>query len=258
MLVAAQALALFFVGIARAEDYPGAKIVDVGKGQIVFEDKDGKKQNFYFSPTMKMLDDKGAEQDKITGLRFLLKDNIVDVKTTVDKKKRQEFISEIKFVSGKVAELPKTGSKINLRPDPNFKGMVTEIRNADPVWQAYIGTAKVGDFKEYKGGNEQEPGRWETVEVGKDYAIIAKVDYMFGKRMELRMKQMLPKGVKAASTPLKKGKDEITVGDKKVICMKKGDAKAATWTSPEVPFDGVVKVESRNYRYIVTDFGRGQ
>jgi len=255
----AAALVLLFLAVpAQAEDYPGVKIDSVAKGQITFINKDGGQEKHPISPDLKIFNDKGEEQERITGMRFLARDNVVDIKTKRDKQAKKEVIVEIKFVSGKVAELPKTGKVVDLKPDPNFKGIVAESRTGDPVWQAYIGTAKVGDFTEYKSGKDHEPGRQEALEVGSDYVLLAKVDYFLGKRTELRIKQMLPKGVKAPSSPLKKGAEEITVGDKKVMCNKKGDAKSATWTSPDVPFDGVVKVESRNYNFILTDFGRGR
>jgi hypothetical protein len=43
---------------ALAEDYPGAKIVAVAKGEVVFE-KDSKTEKFLVSPTMKVFNAKG-------------------------------------------------------------------------------------------------------------------------------------------------------------------------------------------------------
>jgi len=266
--IAAAAALLFLAIPTLAEDYQGVKIVSVGKGQMVFEDKDGKPTNLYFSPALKIIDDKGEQQDPITGVRFLAKDNVIDIKTMVDKKQKREFVVEIKFVSGKVAELPKTGAKVDLKPDPNFKGKPTEIQSGDPVWNAYIKAAKVGDFTEYKSGNDQEPGRQETLEVGKDYVVVTRVDYLFGKRIEMRTKFKLPPppkpGTKTFDNPFAKGptgkktSEELTIGGKKVACTKIDDGKIQTWTSADVPFDGLVKKDSRNYKFILTDFGRGK
>jgi len=266
-VIAAAAALLFLAGPALAEDYAGSKIVDVGRGLIVFE-HDGQKENLYYSPTMKIIDAKGMEHDTITGVRFLAKDNIVDIKTMYDKKQKKEFVVEIKFVSGKVAELPKVGANVNLKPDPNFKGLVGEFPTGDAQWQAYIQSAKVGDFTEFKRGNDAEPGRYETIDCGKNFATVAKVEYTFGKRTEIRTKFILPAGNGKAPMPPAKGtpgkkpaakdSEELTIGDKKVACEKKVDGKTQTWTSPDVPFDGVVKVESKNYKFILTDFGRGK
>ncbi|HLW65315.1 MAG TPA: hypothetical protein VKS79_08350 [Gemmataceae bacterium] len=266
------ALMLFAIS-ARADDYPGSKIVTVAKGEIVFEDKDGNSQKKPVSLSLKIFDDKGEQQDAVTGTRFLAKGNIVDVKTDYMKdpknaKKKIEAIVEIKFVSGKVAELPKTGSNVDLKPDPNFKDKVIEFSQGDPVWQEYIKKAKVGDFAEYKSGKNPEPGRYETLEVGKDYIVVAKVDYILGKRTELRTKHMLPKapkpGTKTFDNPFAKGgggkksTEELTIGDKMVKCTKTVDGKLTKWTSTEVPFDGKVKEDSPNYKYILVDFGRGE
>ncbi|HEV3146466.1 MAG TPA: hypothetical protein VGZ47_21445 [Gemmataceae bacterium] len=272
-LVTAPALALFFAWPVWADDYQGAKIVSVSKGQVEFQDKDGKTQKLPISLSLKIFDDKGEKQDAITGTRFLLKDNIVDIKTEnakdpKNKKRMIESIVEIKFVSGMVGELPKTGKNIDLKPDPNFKDKVIEFPQGDPVWQEYIKKAKVGDFAEYKSGKDQEPGRYETLEVGKDYALVAKVDYIFGKRIEMRTKHMLPKapkpGTKTFDNPFGKGgggkkiTEELTIGGKKVTCTKTVDGKLTKWTSTDVPFDGRVKEDSPNYKYILVDFGRGE
>jgi hypothetical protein len=175
---------------------------------------------------------------------------------------KRELIVEIKFVSGTVAELPKADKNLNLRPDPKNNGNPNEFRTNDEVWQAYILTAKVGDFTEFKRGKEAEPGRYETIECGKDYVVVANVEYMFGKRTEFRRKYMLPLGFKPSTSggkkPASKEREELTIGEKKVVCDVKKDGGVTTWLSAEVPFDGVVKVDSRNYKFILTDFGRGE
>jgi hypothetical protein len=273
MLAISSALILLLAMPALAEDYPGSKIVAVAKGEIAFEDKDGNGQRKPISVSLKIFDAKGEQQDAVTGARFLAEGNIVDIKTESMKdpknaKKKIEAIVEIKFVSGKVGELPKTGNNVDLKPDPDFKGKPIEFAQGNPVWQEYIKKAKVGDFAEYKSGKNPEPGRYETLEVGKDYALVAKVDYILGKRTELRTKHMLPKapkpGTKTFDNPFanknsgKKSTEELTIGDKKVNCTKIVDGKLTRWLSAEVPFDSKVKEDSPNYKYILVDFGRGE
>jgi len=261
------ALAWLCVGSpARAEDYPGAKIVDVAKGQITFE-HEGKEQKFQIATSLKIIDDKGETQDPVTGTRFLAKGNIVDIKTKADRRKK-EMIVEIKYVSGTVGELPKTPKNANLKPDPDFNGKAIEALPPDAYWAKYLPTAKVGDFVEYKSGKDDDPGRQEVMEVGKDYVIVAKVSYILGHRSEDRVKFKLQgsSGGKASSAggkkpPSNKGKEteELTVGDKKVKCEveKAAGGKLTKWRSSDVPLDGLVKEESRNFKYTLTDFGRG-
>ena len=251
---------------ARADDFAGAKIVDVAKGQITFE-HEGKEQKLAIALSLKIIDDKGETHDPITGTRFLVKGNIVDIKTKADKRTKKETIVEIKFVSGTVGELPKAPKNANLKPDPDYKGNAIEALPPDAYWAKYLPTAKVGDFVEYKSGNDDNPGRQEVMEVGKDYVIVAKVSYILGHRSETRTKFKLQgsSGGKASSAggkkPPSKGKEteEITVGDKKIKCEveKTAGGKVSKWHSSEVPLDGLVKEESRNFKYTLVDFGHG-
>jgi hypothetical protein len=262
---------LLLASPAFADEYAGAKLVSVGKGMIEFE-KDGKKFKLPVSVSLKILDDKGETQDTITGVRFLAPGNVVDVKTTTDSKTKKDSIVQIKFVSGTVGELPKAPKNANLNPDPNFNGTIPEALPPNPYWEKYLPTAKVGDFVEYTRGKDEEPGREEAVEVGKGYVVVARVGYILGKRTETRVKMVASKGgsksttepskasssSKKPSTPAKET-EEITVAGKKLTCeIKKLSGKPYQWHCADVPFDGLVKEDARNTKYMLTDFGRGK
>ncbi len=253
---------------SRAEDFKGVEVVAVARGNVSFK-HEGKTVRKPVGLSMKVIDDKGNTHDPILGAaQYLLPGNIVDIKTAQDKTARREVIVEIKFVSGKVGELPKElkgagGGAVNLRPDPEFKGMVFGGDGvvSDPYWINYIRRAKVGDFLEYTRGTDKEPGRMETVEVGKDYVITAKVSYILGSRNEMRMKHRAPPAgaAKPQSPPPKKSSarpkshetEVLEIGGKKVKCEIE-TRTLKKWRSADIPFDGIVKEESR-VPYVVTD-----
>lgn len=258
--------------LAFTDEYQGAEVVSLSRGNVVFKYK-GKTERAPVGLSLKIFDDKGEVHDSVTGtVRFLLPGNVVDIKTDKDKKTGKQQIVEIRFVSGKVGELPKAkagGEGINLLPNPDFKGNVFggDGVKSDPYWIRYIGTARVGDFIEFVTGDDKEPGRMETMEVGKDYVIIAKVFYILGTRHEQREKHRAPPGgagkssapgKKSSSKSKSREKEELTVGDKKVLCETESrSGKVYRWKSYEVPFDGVVKYDS-NVPYMLTAFGRGR
>ena len=233
---------------------------------------------------LKIFDDKGEAQDPVTGKRFLQKGNVVDITTKsvrISPQKNETRIVEVKFVSGKVADLPdpKPAGEVNLAPDPEFKGQVFggDGYAADKRWQAYIPTAKVGDFVEYE--RNGKPGRLEVVETGTkhDYVIYAQVSYALDHRDEMRIKKRLPT---AAEQPPSKTKpkarpvtrpstksarktskqappaanakpltEELEVMDQQLECeihYVGGDPHS--WYSDEVPLDGLVKVDARATR----------
>jgi hypothetical protein len=258
-------LGLFLARPVQAEDFAGAKLVSVARGSIAFE-HEGKNYKLGVALSLKIMDDKGELQDPITGTRFLAPGNIVDIKTETDKKTKKRQIVEIKFVSGTVGDLPKTPEKPDLRPDPNYKGTPIEGgETRDPYWQRYLPTAKVGDFIEYSFGNSGSPGRQEVMEVGKDYVIVAKVSYILNKRQEDRRKVKLPSGGATASQglpgkkPSAKDTEELEVAGRKLTCtVEKDKGKPIRWMCADVPLDGKVKEDLRNFKYLLTNFGRGE
>lgn len=258
---------------ARGDEYAGAKLVQVSAGRIVFE-HDGKRKALPVGVQFKLFDDQGEEQDPVTGVgRFLQPGNVVDIKAEAERRSRTPRIVEIRFVSGKVAELPMPPEKVDLRPDPKYGGSVIDSGGytRDARWQAYIPQAKVGDFVEYHRGDPKEPGRVEAVEVGKDYVVIAKVFLVLGTREEQREKHRLPPpGADPNPAPLDglprprrarpTAKEELTIAGKKVPCdVESRSGEPYRWTSADVPFDGLVKYVPRDkVQYLVTDFGRGE
>ncbi len=291
--------ALHLSSSARAEEYPGAKVVALAGGRITFE-HGGKTNRVQVDLALKIIDDKGKAHDPISGKRFLQSGNIVDITTKsvrVTPSKDEPRIVEIKFVSGKVADLPtptpKPAGEVNLAPDPNFKGQVFggDGWTREERWQAYIPTAKVGDFVEYE--KNGKPGRLEVVEVGKehDYVIYAQVSYALDQRDEMRIKKRLPtaeeqppSAAKAKAKPVaksaaKSSKKKSKTGTKKDTQVPKArptnetievmgrkleceihyvDGDPFSWHSDEVPLDGLVKEDARNSKYMLTSFGRGE
>lgn len=253
-----------------AEDYAGAKIVQVARGTVIFE-KDGKTHRLSVALSLKVIDEQGQTQDAVTGTaRYVLPGNIVDIKTAASKKGPPQIV-EIRFVSGTVGELPRSGA-VKLQIDPNFKGSIIDPggHTTDLYWLNYIPQARVGDYVEYTLGSE--PGRMETVEVGKDFVVVGKVSYILGTRQEQRVKHRLPPpGTDPNRPPLEglpspkkkkssasKPKEELVVAGKKVVCeVESSGGKPSYWRSADVPFDGLVKNEVRNGKYRLTDFGRG-
>jgi hypothetical protein len=278
---------------ARAEDFPGAKVVVVGAGRITFE-HGGTTKRYPVDLALKILDDKGEAQDPVTGKRFLQKGNIVDITTKsvrISPKQDETRIVEVKFVSGKVADLPapKPAGEVDLAPDPDFKGQVFggDGYTSDKRWQAYIPTAKVGDFVEYE--RNGKPGRLEVVEVGPkhDYVIHAQVSYALDSRDEMRFKKRLPTAAEqppsktkaktrpaiksSAKTTRKSGKqappaanakplsEVIEVMDRQLECeIHYVGGQPHSWFSDEVPLNGLVKTESRSEKYRLTSFGRAK
>ena len=187
---AAAALAALLCGYAAAEEYQGAKITSMGRGKIAFE-SGGQEFTLPVSLSLKVFDKEGKEHDPVTGTRFLAPGNIVNIKTKTSTRgsAREAAIVEIHFVSGKVVELPRTKAGADVKPDPNYKGIVLENNVREKDWNVYYARAKVGDFIEYRHGSDREPSRQEVVEVGPDFVLVAKVFYILGHRDEQRIKQ---------------------------------------------------------------------
>jgi hypothetical protein len=304
------------------ESYEGAKIKSIERGKIEFE-AGGKTITLPVSLSMKVFDAEGKEHDPITGVRFLVPGNIVNIKTKLSAQgsTRETTIAEIHFVSGKVGEFPMTKEGVDLKPDPKYDGMVFESNLREKDWDAYYAKAKVGDFIQYR--SSDEPGRREIVEVGSDYVVEAKVFYILGHRDEMRIKFRAfverpltgapptirkttsdePKKTTksqtstktAEKTPTKPSKsssktsktedkrterakamakskekarepaaprepetETITVAGRKLVCtIRKNSAGTKEWICPDVPFDGMVKNDSRLH-YQLVDFGWGK
>ena len=100
--------------------------------------------------------------------------------------------------------LPSLGLAQDMKPDPNWKGSVTEGLNMPSSWAAYWPTAKVGDFvvQEDKWGRRRE----EVVAITKDSIVVARlIDNTLGNKsrsMELRFKYEVPQE-KSKTTPAK-------------------------------------------------------
>lgn len=276
------ACCLLLTNLYGQETLEGVRIIKVGGGIISYH-HDGKNTRLPVSPSLKLFDDKGEPVDVITGVgRYLQPGNIVDMKVTAkqapsaagkSKSKSKSkttsppvdrLILEIRFASGKVAEMPKESeSNSNLPPDPNWKGNVYggEGVKTDPYWIQYIPKAKVGDFVEYyRGKDKNEPARIETLEVGKDYVIIAKVFYILGSRQEQREKHRI--GPASAGKKSKKttATQILEIDGKKITCdVETSQGKPYRWKSTEIPFDGLVRHEvDGKQEYLVTSFGWGK
>ena len=44
------------------------------------------------------------------------------------------------------------------------------------------------------------------------------------------------------------------VGEHKLACEVKKEGKSTTWTCPEVPFDGIVKIDAPHQKLELVDF----
>lgn len=153
-------------------------------------------------------------------------------------------------------------------------------------WATYWPTAKVGDFlvQEDKWGRLRE----EVVAITKDSIVVARViDNTLGdksRHMELRFKYQVPQA-KSKTTPpkgtgkasnnsntknkssksSKKGDDKkndvtemIKVGDQQIECTKQKMGTITRWYSPLLPFDGIVKQDAPDVKFVVVSFGRGK
>ena len=171
---------------ADTPEFPAAKVTGAEKGKISFESY-GARHTLSVSLNTRFFDAEGHEVDPITGsIRFLLPGNIVAISTR-SPSKGERTIAQIRFVSGKLGELPTAALDLDeLKPDPKEAGSEINSKLRDKDWNAYYAHAQVGDFILYRQGDE--PGRREIVEVGEEYVIEAKVFYVLGTRDEDRIR----------------------------------------------------------------------
>lgn len=175
--------------------------------------------------------------------------------------------------------IPSLGLSQELRPDPHWKGTVSEGLLMPSTWVAYWPTAKVGDFVQQKDKWGQR--RDEVVEITKDTIVVARViDNTLGdksRHTELRFKYKVqlekpkstpPKGTgktssssKSKSSKSSKKSDEtetIKIGDQEIECTVKKLGTITRWYSPLLPFDGLVKQDAPDAKFVVVSFGRGK
>lgn len=175
--------------------------------------------------------------------------------------------------------IPALGLAQDLRPDPNWKGTVSDGLLMPSDWATYWPTAKVGDFVVQK--DKWGYRRDEVVEITKDTITVARVvDNVLGdksRRTELRFKYKVqldkpqsttPKGTGKSSSSKSKSKNNsknddtevIKVGDQEIECTIKKSGKMTRWYSPLLPFDGLVKKDAPDAtsKFVVVSFGRGK
>lgn len=185
--------------------------------------------------------------------------------------------------------VPSSGLTQDLRPDPNWKGSVTEGLNMPSSWATYWPAAKVGDFvvQQDNWGRRRD----EVVAITKDTITVARViDNTLGDKsrsMELRFKYQVPveklkstppkSKAKASSnsnnssskskssknskkTDDKKGdeKEVIKIGDQEIECTRQKMGNITRWYSPLLPFDGMVKQDAPDAKFVVVSYGRGK
>ena len=176
-----------------------------------------------------------------------------------------------------------TGSSLclgdDLRPDPNWKGTVSDGLLMPSDWSAYWPTAKVGDFVVQK--DKWGLHRDEVVEITKNTITVARViDNVLGdksRHTEVRTKYKVqldktqstsPKGTgkstgsksKTKNSAKSPGTEVIKIGDQDIECTVRKSGKITHWYSPLVPFDGQVKKDAPDAasKFVVVDFGRGK
>ncbi len=131
-----------------AEEVLKAKVFKADKGKLAFE-HEGKKRALSFGIGLKYYDKEGKELDPLQGAGIFAQGNIVNLTTVKDDTSPEPRIVAIHLVEGMILEV-KPMEKVDLRPDPNFKGSIMDS-DWPADWFAYYGTAKVGDFTETKG-----------------------------------------------------------------------------------------------------------
>lgn len=174
----------------RAEEITGAKIFKADKGRLAFE-HEGKKRVLSFGLGLKYFDKEGAELDLLKGSGILAPGNIVTLTTEKDDTSPEPTIRAIRLVEGTIVEA-KPMAKVDLHPDPNFKGTVMDS-DWPKTWFAYYGNAKVGDFAEIKGFGR---ARREVLEVDGDSILVAHVVDTLGTRTELRWRYTMSETTK--------------------------------------------------------------
>ena len=77
-------------------------------------------------------------------------------------------------------------------------------------------------------------------------------------KLSERAKAMAKEKSQKSAAPREPETETITVAGRELVCtIRKNSAGTKEWICPEVPFDGMVKNDSR-VRYELTDFGRGK
>ena len=280
----------------EAKDYEEVELRRVARGTIEFV-HDGKTVRLPISLSLKIYDDEGAAFDPIEGTKFLVAGNVLNIKTETDSATRKESILEIRFVSGKVAGLRKAKA-VDLKPSPDFDGKLIDVYPTSPELDRYFRSAHVGDFVEYKNGDDGS--RDEILEVGDGFVVHARVAALLGSRTEHRTRVLLQpaegkaqaasskggskpakmsdkapkkaakgdskkksKKVKSAPKEAEGAKEEagdteeLTVGERTLVCQIKKEGKVTKWISAEVPFEGIVKVDGPHHKSQLVDFQRG-
>lgn len=158
--------ALFVVRPVDAKEYEGVVLKSIEKGVIEFEHQ-GERVKLPVALSLKVFDDQGKGFNAIEGARFLAPENVVNIKSGMEKTGgiSVERIREIRFVSGKVAELPQAPDEVDLRPKPEFNGKPGDVYPPTDDLDRYYRAAHVGDFIEYKSTDGQLRGRKEILEV---------------------------------------------------------------------------------------------
>jgi hypothetical protein len=154
----------------------------------------------------------------------------------------------------------------------------TEIKLPKSTWEAAnFKDRKVGDFVEYEAetAGQKTVTRREVTAVG-DHTVTetTTISGSFGKLPPTVVKYVFSepdvkveeKKVDAPKADVKKSEEKVKIGDKELACevteTSAGGATTKLWTSKEVPFEGVVKSETKASGFTTTmvlkSYGRGK
>lgn len=276
---------LLFSRGASAETYENAKIVHYSKADAKLQvEVDGQTHTIKISHHVTIFDEQGKRCSYTVGLRRLGAAQTVSLKTEPDASDPNLEIAsgDIHLNPGKVAaeRTERAGRKArekapasapatqpqprdlpDLTPDPNYKGEVVDVA-VPALYAAWFPSAKVGDFVVIETGQNAYMRR-EVLAIDKGAVVIADVGNIDGAHTETRVKMTMAPAQRSQAghyEPAKKArsKEQIKVGGRELICDVVKSGKATTWSSPQVPFDNVVKMEAPQAHVLLLDYGRGK
>lgn len=158
--------------------------------------------------------------------------------------------------------------KVSLKPAADWKGTTSDF-HLPASWLGYFPNAKVGDFIE----EEDRYGRRrnEVVAVEAEALVVARVvenRTATDGKMELRYRYKLTEAQKKPAPAKGKAKSKakakepvyetIKIGDAEVKCLVVKSGTITTWSSPELPFDGIARTTLPDNDTRAVAFGRGR
>ena len=275
-------LVVFLAAPALASEYPNAKVLDVDKaGSKVQLEIEGKPQWFKLNKA-RFFNEQGKSISHKSGMGLLASAATLTVSAEPDPHDTDlQIATEVHYTgekrdnvakgntaktrpahaTGKHPKDPEPLERLDLHPDPNYKGPVADVAVPSDLMR-WFPTARVGDFTEYA-IDERSWFRYEVVSKEGGAVVLATVGQIESVKTESRVRMTLAAGQKsqAGKEPPHSGKtsqEVVSVNGHDLKCVLRKVGQGTEWYCPEVPLTGVVKLESPGTNKTLVDFGRGK